>query len=441
MFRIQQLIKIWNLIRKQPGGRKLPAYQVYIIYTFTTALFFTMVFTVNLVYQSEVIQLDPLQLVLVGTALEAACFLFELPTGIVADLYSRKKSVLIGLVLIGTGFITEGSASVFITVLVAQVMWGMGSTFISGAIDAWIAEEETVKSLEKIYLKGSQAGEVGAAAGILIGTVIGNFSLRIPIITGGSLFIVLAVFLLFFMPEYNFKPSVMQRMTIRENIGHTLQSGFAAIKINKAVRIFLLITFFTGLSGEGFDRLYTVHFLKDTILPKVGELQPVTWFGIFSLAGTVLNLTILYIIEKGMAKNKINQLLFLIYNNSFCIISVILFALTRNFYIMVLTYLLTSCLKTVNNPIFNARLNSSIEDNVRATVLSANGQMNALGQILGGPIIGIIAERLSVSTGIFYTGILLIPVVLLYGFSVNTLKSADKTVNKLLMDNQSDAPG
>ena len=202
MFRIQLLIRIWNLIRKKPRGRKLPAYQVYIIYSFTTALFFTMVFTVNLVYQSEVIQLDPLQLVLVGTVLEAACFMFELPTGIVADLYSRKGSVLIGLVL---------------------------------------------------------------------------------------------------------------------------------------------------------------------------------------------------------------------------------------------TYLLTCCLKTVNNPIFNARLNSSIENNVRATVLSANGQMNALGQILGGPMIGILAERVSVSTGIFYTGILLIPVVLLYGFSANTLKSADKTVNKLLMDSQSDA--
>ena len=39
----------------------------------------------------------PLQLVLVGTTLELACFLFEIPTGIVADLYSRRLSVVIGV--------------------------------------------------------------------------------------------------------------------------------------------------------------------------------------------------------------------------------------------------------------------------------------------------------------------------------------------------------
>ena len=52
-----------------------------------------------------------LQLVLVGTLLETVCFLFEIPTGVVADRYSRRK-VITGSLLVwssvtwATGFAT-----------------------------------------------------------------------------------------------------------------------------------------------------------------------------------------------------------------------------------------------------------------------------------------------------------------------------------------------
>lgn len=76
------------------------------------------------------------QLILVGTTLETACFIFEIPTGIVADVYSRKLSIVIGVVLAGLGFISEGSISSSIFVLVAQILWGLGLTFISGSLEA-----------------------------------------------------------------------------------------------------------------------------------------------------------------------------------------------------------------------------------------------------------------------------------------------------------------
>ncbi len=80
---------------------------VYLLFSGATALFSTLVFTLNLVYQATVVGLSPFQLVLVGTVLEATCFLFEVPTGIVADLYSRRLSIIIGFVLIGTGFLGD----------------------------------------------------------------------------------------------------------------------------------------------------------------------------------------------------------------------------------------------------------------------------------------------------------------------------------------------
>ena len=48
--------------------------------------------------------------------------------------------MIIGFFLIGAGFIFEGSVPVFAAVLAAQVIWGAGYTFISGALEAWIAD-------------------------------------------------------------------------------------------------------------------------------------------------------------------------------------------------------------------------------------------------------------------------------------------------------------
>ena len=133
---------------------KLSAYKTYLLFSAITAMCFSLVATVMIVYHIETVHLNPLQLILVGTTLEVACFIFEIPTGIVADVYSRKLSIVIGVVLTGVGFILEGSISSFVFVLVAQIVWGLGSTFISGSVEAWIAEEEKDKDLDKIYIKG-----------------------------------------------------------------------------------------------------------------------------------------------------------------------------------------------------------------------------------------------------------------------------------------------
>lgn len=57
------------------------AKRVYLILVSASAFFFTTILTINLVYQLQVAHLNPLQLVLVGTVLEIALFLTQVPTG------------------------------------------------------------------------------------------------------------------------------------------------------------------------------------------------------------------------------------------------------------------------------------------------------------------------------------------------------------------------
>ncbi|MDM0681282.1 tetracycline efflux MFS transporter TetA(P) [Clostridium perfringens] len=408
---------------------KLSAYKTYLLFSAIAAMCFSLVATVMVVYHIEIVHLNPLQLILVGTTLELACFIFEIPTGIVADVYSRKLSIVIGGVLTGVGFILEGSISSFVFVLVAQIVWGLGSTFISGSLEAWIAEEEKNKDLDEIYIKGAQAGQIGAFIGIVLSTVIANFSVRLPIIVSGVLFIILSLFLWLYMPENNFKPSAPGDLNTFKKMVYTFKSGLKIVKSKSIIMILLAVTLFYGLSSEGYDRLSNAHFLQDTTLPKLGNLSSVTWFGIFGILGMILSFIVMHFMAKNLKNedNRKNGKLLLCINILY-ISSMLIFALTKNFSLMLIAYLATNTFRIINEPIFSAWLNGHIDDNSRATVLSINGQMNSLGQILGGPIIGIIATNISVSIGIACTSLLVTPVLVLYIVAMIIDKKVDDRV-------------
>src|SRR3954462_544211 len=81
---------------------------IYLILAAGQAVCFSLFFTIQLVYQVTFIGLNPLQMMLVGTVLEVTCLVFEVPTGVVADVYSRRLSILIGVVLMGCSYTLEG---------------------------------------------------------------------------------------------------------------------------------------------------------------------------------------------------------------------------------------------------------------------------------------------------------------------------------------------
>ena len=145
------------------------AYPIYLGIRGAFALFFALWATVAAVYRIEVVGLDPLRLVLLGTALEVAVFVFEVPTGVFADTFGRRRSVIIGCILMGSGFALEGAIPTFAAVLAAQAVWGVGYTFISGALEAWIADEAPDRDLGRVYLRGEQADYLGSFVGIPAG--------------------------------------------------------------------------------------------------------------------------------------------------------------------------------------------------------------------------------------------------------------------------------
>lgn len=390
------------------------SYSVYLLFRFCFSLLFSMAMVLSIVYHLEVVKLDALQLVLVGTVLETACLVFEIPTGIVADLYSRRRSVLIGVFLYGVGFLMEGALPWFGTVLLAQVVWGCGDTFITGALEAWIASEEAGKPMDKVFMRGSQLGQLGGIAGVILGTLLGNIDLRLPILLAGTLCLLFGAALLRIMPETNFSPALEERHGLLRDFTSLFQLNLRFVKSAPVLLALLGITLCGGLASEGFDRLSTAHFLQDTVMPEIGPLNSVTWFGIISLIGSGLGVIASQLLISRMEKKGTIRRTGLVMLASFgYILCLALFAAGRNFWFMLIVFLLAGLTRTVREPVLTAWMNDHVDEKMRATVFSANGQIDAFGQIIGGPIVGLIARKASVSWGLGCTALLLLPALFL----------------------------
>src|SRR6185295_7540321 len=163
---------------------KLNARFVYLFIEFSASAFFSMMFVTASLYEATVAGLTPVQLILVGTTLEISAFVFEVPTGIVADVYSRRLSIIIGYLLMGAGFLIEGFFPTFRMIVLAQFIWGLGYTFTSGAKQAWITDEIGEDNANKLFLRTARLGAYAWLIGLGVTLLIGANNTAFPIRVG-----------------------------------------------------------------------------------------------------------------------------------------------------------------------------------------------------------------------------------------------------------------
>ncbi len=113
----------------------LSARSVYLLFGAWGGLAWSLINAAYVLYYITVAKLDPLQLVLVGTALEASYFVWEIPTGVLADTFSRRLSVIVGTGIIGISWMGEGLVPVFVAIVGFQILQGLGEAFTHGAIE------------------------------------------------------------------------------------------------------------------------------------------------------------------------------------------------------------------------------------------------------------------------------------------------------------------
>jgi DHA3 family tetracycline resistance protein-like MFS transporter len=398
-----------------PNASKRGAVPVYFLLTGGGALFSTLVFTVNLIYQVQDAHLNPFQLVLVGTVLEGTYFLFEIPTGIVADVYSRRLSIIIGTLLIGVGLALQGVVPNFGIILLSQVISGIGYTFTSGATQAWITDEIGVNRAGELFLRGSQVALIASIVGALMSTGIGNFYLRLPILLGGGLYIMMGMLLIAVMPETGFLATPREERGSWQQMGDTLRAGGGLIRRSPVLLTILAIFAIAGAATESFDRLSTDHFLGNFTFPSLWDLKPVVWLGIFGIVGRLVNIGATEIVRRRVNTASHHAVArTLTVTTAFLVVSYLGFAVAGNLALAVIASTMVMMFRRINDPLETAWINQHVESRVRATVISITGQADAIGQTIGGPVVGYIGLLAGVRTALFVGGCILSPALVLY---------------------------
>jgi MFS transporter, DHA3 family, tetracycline resistance protein len=402
---------------------KHDAYRVWLNFSALSSIGFTLVFTINMIYQAQHIGLNPLQMVLVGTVLEITCLLFEIPTGIVADVYSRRLSVILGSLLIGVGFIIEGLIPVFAGVLLAQVVWGIGATFHSGAGDAWLADEIGEERAGQAYLRASQVGQLAAFFAIIASVLISIINIRLAVMVGGAFHVLTALYLLRYMPEQGFKPTPKEERETFKAMVNTFKSGLSVIRARTVLIMIALLTFIEGAFSESYDRLSTPHLLENFDFPLIAgnALPDVVWFGILSMIGLLFGATFTEFIRRRVKTDNSRSIVrALIVLNGALLVSVLVFALSGNLLLAVLAMFMLGAFRSVRHPLVTAWMNQGLNPNVRATVLSTISQTNAIGQIAGGPVLGYVGTIAGLRAALSIGAMLLAPAFAVYARSLNS---------------------
>lgn len=370
-----------------------------------------------IVYLVRSAHLDPFELVLLGTVLEAAYFLFQVPTGVLADRAGRRRAVVLGFLGLGAGLVLQGSVAALSVILAAQVVYALGAALVDGALEACIADELQDRDLGRVYTRGTQVGLLATVAGSLASALLLTVGNRVPLLAAGSLLVAFAVLLTVVMPERHFQPAQMAPPAGRTIITRLLaevtdQVGATSRAVRQVTGLLLVlaVVFFVGGWSESFDRLWGAFLLRDVGLPSGGRFGEGLLFGLLAAASALLALGATEIARRRTERlGSTSVLVTLLVTLGLVAAGVVVFATASTVLVAVPAYLAVSALRPVYRPLLTLWIVERVEPAHRATALSTRDLFDSCGQILGGPLIGLVGTLATVRAALLCGAAAFIP--------------------------------
>ncbi len=323
----------------------------------------------------------------------AGFVLFEIPTGVVADLRGRRASYLLGLLTlaistvlylfmwyVSAGFWAWAAASLFL---------GLGFTFLSGAFEAWLADALAYTgdkdTLESVLAKG----EIVQGAAMLTGSVAGGAiaqatNLGVPYVIRAVLLVVNFVLAAMLMKDLGFTPVKSKRAT--EEIKSILHASIKYGLRNRPVRWIMFAAPFTG--GV---TIYAFYAMQPYLLELYGNKQA---YGIAGLAAAIVagaqiagGLLVPYISRVFSRRTSV-----LLTCEVISVIVLALIGFLPNFWVAVTLLVLWGLMFSAVTPIRQGYLNALIPSEQRATVLSFDSMFGSTGGVVVQPLLGKAAD-------------------------------------------------
>ncbi|MFE5409595.1 MFS transporter [Microbacterium sp. NPDC056569] len=347
----------------------------------------------------------------------AGMLIFEIPTGVVADTVGRRASYLLGTVTLAVTTIMYWMLwvwqSPFWAWAVVSVLLGLGFTFFSGAVDAWLVDALKATaykgSLETVFGRAQIVGGIAMLSGSVLGGVIAQATnLGVPFLIRGAIllvmFLVAALLMrdLGFVPDRSESPLRATRTVLRASVRYGLG--------DPPVRWLMLASPFTA--GVG---IYVFYALQPYLLELWGDEEAYTVAGLAAalVSGTAILGGALAPWVRKLFHRRTSSILLATATSALVLIGV---GLVRNFWVAVVLVALWGIASAIDDPVHRAYLNDMIPSKQRATVLSFDSLMGSGGGVVIQPVLGRVADVGGYGASLVWSGVIsavAIPFVLL----------------------------
>src|ERR671915_158774 len=323
----------------------------------------------------------------------AGMVLFEVPTGIVADTIGRRTSYLLGTVTL--------SASTLLYVLmwqieapfwewaVVSVLLGLGFTFFSGAVEAWLVDALTATGFTGDMESVFGRGQVVMGAAMLTGSVAGGFiaqqtNLGVPFVLRGVILVFMFVAAFRFMHDIGFTPERGGKplAEMRKVASSSIEFGWRV----PAVKWLMVEALFTG--GVA---IYGFYALQPYLLELYGDPHAYQIAGLSAaiVAGAQMLGGVLAARIRGLFSHRASALIAMAGGSAITIGAI---GLAESFWAVIALTVVWGLLFAATMPIRQAFLNDLIPSRQRATILSFDSLMGSSGGVWGQPVLGRAAD-------------------------------------------------
>lgn len=351
----------------------------------------------------------PLQLVLLGTALEVTVLVSEVPTGVLADLYSRKWSIVISYWVVGIGLAASGLFTSFPLLVLTQVLWGLGYTFRSGAEVAWITDEIGVAKTESLLLRRGKVQSLASAGGLALGAILARTtSVRVVIVVSGCVLVTWGFVLALSMNEGSLE---RKRTETWRSFTSDVREGGRLTWAVPSLRVLLIVMLLIGVASEALDRLGVRRLDQVGFSERYDEVLALTAIAII---GSLIAALLLWFFEARATGANLPILLAVFIGVTAVSAGLLSWAVSLPLAIGALTIRHGAVDAAV--PLIEAWTNVHATDKHRATTHSFVGQIEALGEMSGGIIFGIVATMTTVAAALGGSAVLLTLATALVGW-------------------------
>ncbi|MFY9634335.1 MULTISPECIES: MFS transporter [Pseudarthrobacter] len=337
----------------------------------------------------------------------AGMVLFEVPTGVIADGWGRRASFLLGTVTLAAStylyYLLWQLSAPFWAWAVVSVLLGLGFTFFSGAVEAWLVDALHFSAyegeLETVLGKGQMVSGVAMLAGSAAGGVIAQITdLGVPfLLRVGVLLAMFGVaFLLMhdvgFTPERSSHPLQATRAVLTASIDSGLK--------NPPVRYIMLAAPFSA--GVG---IYVFYALQPFLLELFGDPRA------YSVAGLAAAIVAGAQVVGGWLAPTLRRLVrkrttVLVVTSGLGGLILVALGFTRLFWVALLLLTLWALVTAAATPVRQAYLNDMISSKQRATVLSFDSLMGSSGGIVVQPLMGRTADVYGYPLSLAFSGVI-----------------------------------